>query len=67
MRPGDLVRLRDAHWTHLTTGIVIKVHAWSDPGASDRNVGIDIYVRWSDGKTRIHDEVDLEIISEKSS
>ena len=59
MKVGDLVR--HLYDTYLSSGLVTKVHFWQDLN-SDRNVGVDIHVLWNDGKTRAHDEMELEII-----
>ena len=60
---GDLVRRRHDIDDDilLPPGLVTKVHFWQDPN-SDRNVGVDIHVLWSNGETGVHDEMDLEII-----
>jgi len=65
MKVGDLVR--HLYDTYLSPGLVTKVHFWQDPN-SDRNVGVDIHVLWNDGKTRAHDEMELEtIVSEEKN
>lgn len=65
MKVGDLVR--HLYDTCLSSGLVTKVHLWQDLN-SDRNFGVDIHVLWNDGKTRAHDEMELEtIVSEEKN
>ena len=63
MKVGDLVRRRydiDDGFRPVS-GLVTKVHLWQDP-SQPRNVGVDIYVLWSNGETGVHDEMELETI-----
>ncbi len=60
MKVGDLVRHVDDDF-YLQVGLVTKIEFWQDPN-SDRNVGVDVQVIWGDGKTKLHDEMELEII-----
>ena len=63
MKVGDLVRRRHDidDDMRLPPGLVTKVHFWQDPN-SDRNVGVDIHVLWSNGDTGVHADWALEII-----
>ena len=63
MKVGDLVRRRHDIDDDILIppGLVTKVHFWQDPN-SDRNVGVDIHVLWSNGETGVHDEMELETI-----
>lgn len=69
MKVGDLVRRRydiDDGF-RPAPGLVTKVHLWQDP-SQPRNVGVDIYVLWSNGETGVHDEMELEtIVSEEKN
>ncbi len=60
MKVGDLVRHFDDDMCP-PSGLVTKVHFWQDPN-SDRNVGVDIHVLWSNGETGVYDEMELETI-----
>jgi len=60
VKVGDLVRHVDDDF-YLQVGLVTKIEFWQDSN-SDRNVGVDVQVIWGDGKTRLHDELELEII-----
>tara|TARA_B100001094_G_C17622310_1_gene526489 strand:+ start:110 stop:310 length:201 start_codon:yes stop_codon:yes gene_type:complete len=60
VKVGDLVRCIDDDF-YLKVGLVTKVELWQDP-SNARNVGVDVQVIWGDGKTRLHDELELEII-----
>ena len=67
MRAGDAVALYD--WTLGTreitgsVGIILGVNNWVDPGAPDRNFGIDVEVIWPDGRIENYDFDELEVIS----
>ena len=66
MKVGDLVRRRHDidDGMRLPPGLVTKVHLWQDPN-SDRNVGVDIHVLWSNGEAGVYDEMELETIVSK--
>ena len=67
MQPGDLVRMLRYFEddSDRGTGIVTSVDFWEDPGAPDRNFGVDVYVLWSDGTAERWDDLELELIIEE--
>ena len=63
MQIGDLVKtVTNRERICPAPGIITKIETWRDPGAPERNVGINIFVLWSNGYKMCHDEYELEII-----
>ena len=71
MSPGDLVtyywpsflsRIKDSE-VDKGVGIVIEVRVWKDPGAPDRNCGVDVFVQWPSGEYGSYQEDELRLVS----
>ena len=65
MKVGDLVKY--AHPDSFNdygnqVGVIVEVNSWADPGAPDRNCGINVAVSWPNGQIETFDEYEIDII-----
>ena len=65
MKVGDLViyahlDFEGAEYERsLAPGIVLSIEQWADPGAPDRNFGVDVEVLWNNGRISRVEESEL--------
>ena len=67
MKVGDLVVYYDGlNDMSDQPGLVTSVKHWTDPGAPDRNFGIDVWVLWRNGDRQVFDPSELRYYDESS-
>ena len=66
MKVGDLVVYYDGlNDMSDQPGLVTSVKHWKDPGAPDRNFGIDVWVLWRNGDSQVFDPSELRYYDEE--